>query len=270
MPTTTVLIPRAGASPVTANLGPLQPVGPIADSPSVKAFRYIWTWTYSPNSESVSFRRVQSNSVSFKCATSFSPPVQQQDKSPMTAPSVTPSALNRFSHHSVPPYVPANFRWTFNPQNETVTFHRLPKPAPVPLKPPSRFPLSTVTADDPWIFKLPQTKPSASPPAALQTTLGCLEDKDVSLPDQLLASTLKDVKGAVACGALEYTNTRAVSLKEETKEPNQGGGSTGFRDPAKQAREKGWTIQLNESPRLASVERNQFENTDLSLKTRMT
>eukprot|EP00536_Pseudo-nitzschia_multiseries_P013560 jgi/Psemu1/35618/gm1.35618_g len=45
-------------------------------------------------------------------------------------------------------------------------------------------------------------------------------------PDQLPASTLKD------------TNTRAVSLKEETKEPNQGGGSTGFRDPAKQAREK--------------------------------
>eukprot|EP00536_Pseudo-nitzschia_multiseries_P016134 jgi/Psemu1/45000/gm1.45000_g len=34
------------------------------------------------------------------------------------------------------------------------------------------------------------------------------------------------------------TNTRAVSLKEETKESNQGGGSTGFRDPAKQAREK--------------------------------
>eukprot|EP00536_Pseudo-nitzschia_multiseries_P013228 jgi/Psemu1/34482/gm1.34482_g len=57
-------------------------------------------------------------------------------------------------------------------------------------------------------------------------------------PDQLPASTLKDVKGAVACGALEQTNTRAVSLKEETKESNQGGGSTGFRDPAKQAREK--------------------------------
>eukprot|EP00536_Pseudo-nitzschia_multiseries_P018917 jgi/Psemu1/58011/gm1.58011_g len=57
-------------------------------------------------------------------------------------------------------------------------------------------------------------------------------------PDQLPASTLKDVKEAVACGALEQTNTRAVSLKEETKESNQGGGSTGFRDPAKQAREK--------------------------------
>eukprot|EP00536_Pseudo-nitzschia_multiseries_P017518 jgi/Psemu1/51205/gm1.51205_g len=143
---TTVLIPRAGASPVTANLGPLQPVGPIADSPSVKAPRYIWTWTYSPNSESVSFRRVKSDSVSFKCAASFSPPVQQQDKSPVTAPSVTPS------HHSVPPYVPANFRWTFNPQNETVTFHRLPKPAPVPLKPPSRFPSSAATANDPPVL----------------------------------------------------------------------------------------------------------------------
>eukprot|EP00536_Pseudo-nitzschia_multiseries_P015895 jgi/Psemu1/44186/gm1.44186_g len=65
-------------------------------------------------------------------------------------------------------------------------------------------------------------------------------------PDQLPASTLKD------------TNTKAVSLKEETKEPNQGGGSTGLRDPAKQAREKGWTIQMKESPRLASVERNQY------------
>eukprot|EP00536_Pseudo-nitzschia_multiseries_P016615 jgi/Psemu1/46852/gm1.46852_g len=48
----------------------------------------------------------------------------------------------------------------------------------------------------------------------------------IAQPDQLPASTLKD------------TNTRAVSLKEETKESNQGGGSTGFRDPAKQAREK--------------------------------
>eukprot|EP00536_Pseudo-nitzschia_multiseries_P016269 jgi/Psemu1/45541/gm1.45541_g len=132
---------------VTANLGLLQPVGPIADTPS----------TYSPNSELVSFRRVQSNSVSLKPATSFCPPVQQQDKSPVTAPSVTPSALTRFSPHSVPPYVPANFRWTFNPQNETVTIHHLRKPAHVPLKPPSRFPLSDATADDPpvllWLSK---------------------------------------------------------------------------------------------------------------------
>eukprot|EP00536_Pseudo-nitzschia_multiseries_P011395 jgi/Psemu1/28783/gm1.28783_g len=42
-------------------------------------------------------------------------------------------------------------------------------------------------------------------------------------PDQQPASTLKDVKRAVACGALEQTNTRAVSLKEETKDPNHGG-----------------------------------------------
>eukprot|EP00536_Pseudo-nitzschia_multiseries_P011310 jgi/Psemu1/28465/gm1.28465_g len=58
-------------------------------------------------------------------------------------------------------------------------------------------------------------------------------------PDQQPASTLKDVKGAIACGALEQTNTRVVSLKEETKDPDQGGGSTGPRDPTtKQAREK--------------------------------
>eukprot|EP00536_Pseudo-nitzschia_multiseries_P015514 jgi/Psemu1/42866/gm1.42866_g len=131
----------ASIPPVTANLGLLQPVGPIADTPSVKAPRYIWTWTYSPNSELVSFCRVQSDSISLKRATSFSPPVQQQDKSPVTAPSVMPSALTRFSYHSAPPCEPANFRWTFNPQSETVVFHRLPKPAPVPLKPSLQLPL---------------------------------------------------------------------------------------------------------------------------------
>eukprot|EP00536_Pseudo-nitzschia_multiseries_P013029 jgi/Psemu1/33889/gm1.33889_g len=114
--------------PVTANLGPLPPVGPIANTPSVTAPRYIWTWTYSPTSE------------------------LQQDKSLVTASSVTPSALTRFSHHPVPHYVPANFRWTFNPQKETVTFHCLPQPDTVPLKPPSQFPLSYATADDPPVL----------------------------------------------------------------------------------------------------------------------
>eukprot|EP00536_Pseudo-nitzschia_multiseries_P010110 jgi/Psemu1/25006/gm1.25006_g len=123
-----VPIPRAGASLVTANLGPLQPVRPIADTPSVKAPRYIWTWTYSPN--------IRSGSVSFQRATSSSHPVQRQDKSsPVIAPSVLPSALTRFGHHSAPPCEPANFRWTFNPQSETMVFHRSPKPASVPLKP---------------------------------------------------------------------------------------------------------------------------------------
>eukprot|EP00536_Pseudo-nitzschia_multiseries_P015707 jgi/Psemu1/43519/gm1.43519_g len=42
-------------------------------------------------------------------------------------------------------------------------------------------------------------------------------------PDQQPASTLKDVKGEIACGALEQTNTRAVFLKEGTKDPNQDG-----------------------------------------------
>eukprot|EP00536_Pseudo-nitzschia_multiseries_P016444 jgi/Psemu1/46248/gm1.46248_g len=146
---TTVLIPRAGPSPVTANLGPLQPVGPIADTPSFKAPRYISTWTYSPNSELVSFCRVQSDSVSFKRATSFSPPVQQQDKSPVTALSVTPSALTRFSHHSVPPYVPANFRWAFNPQNEIAAFRRVPKSVLSPQPPTCNrlLPFETLAED---------------------------------------------------------------------------------------------------------------------------
>eukprot|EP00536_Pseudo-nitzschia_multiseries_P012166 jgi/Psemu1/31101/gm1.31101_g len=96
---------------------------------------YTWTWTYSPNSESVSFRRIRSDS--FLCATSSSPPVQHQEKSSIvTTPSVSPSALTRVGHHHVPPSVPANFGWTFNPQNEIATFRRLPKSVPAP-QPPS-------------------------------------------------------------------------------------------------------------------------------------
>eukprot|EP00536_Pseudo-nitzschia_multiseries_P004081 jgi/Psemu1/9226/gm1.9226_g len=103
-------------------------------APSVKAPHYTWTWTYSPQSELVSFRRVRSDSL--LCVTSSSPPVQRQEKSSIvTAPSVSPSAPTRFGHHSAPPYKSANFRWTFNPPSETVVFHRLPQPASVPLKP---------------------------------------------------------------------------------------------------------------------------------------
>eukprot|EP00536_Pseudo-nitzschia_multiseries_P012926 jgi/Psemu1/33593/gm1.33593_g len=130
--------------PVTANLGPLQPVGPIANTPSANAPCYIWTWTYSPHSESVSFHRV--NSISSRQHSSSPPnrrqdnsivtPVQHQDESsPVTTPPVSPSARTRFGHPPAPPCAPTNLRWTFNPQSETVVFHRLPKPAPVPLKP---------------------------------------------------------------------------------------------------------------------------------------
>eukprot|EP00536_Pseudo-nitzschia_multiseries_P003889 jgi/Psemu1/8774/gm1.8774_g len=100
--------------PVAANLGPIQPVGPIA----VRAPCYIWTWSYSLNSESVSFRRVRSNSISFQRSTSSSSPrVQYQDKSNMTpiqcqdkstviALPATPSTLPSPDHHPVPLYVP--------------------------------------------------------------------------------------------------------------------------------------------------------------------
>eukprot|EP00536_Pseudo-nitzschia_multiseries_P008261 jgi/Psemu1/20063/gm1.20063_g len=112
-----------------------------SNSTAPNASRYTWTWTYSPNSESVSFRRVPSDAISFHRATSSSPPVQRQDKSPVTALSITPSALTRPGHHSPPLWEPANFQWTFHPQSEIVVFHCPPKPASVPLKPSSRLPL---------------------------------------------------------------------------------------------------------------------------------
>eukprot|EP00536_Pseudo-nitzschia_multiseries_P008148 jgi/Psemu1/19725/gm1.19725_g len=182
--------PRAGAPPVTANLGLIQPVSPIADTPTVKPPSYTWTWKYSPNSDSVSFRRVRSNSISFRRATSSSPPnrhqdksivtpVQRQDKSTVTALPVTSSTLPSSDRHPAPPWVLANFRWTFNPQSETLTFHRLPKPAPIPLESPSCFPLADAIAYDP--VSCPIQSKHTEPPVALQTTSSCPEDKDVSL-----------------------------------------------------------------------------------------
>eukprot|EP00536_Pseudo-nitzschia_multiseries_P018869 jgi/Psemu1/57747/gm1.57747_g len=131
--------------PVTANLD--QPVDcQVADTPTAnapmpnQAPHCAWTWIYSPNSESVSSRRVRSRSISFLCATSSSPPVQRQEKSSLvTAPSVSPPALTRFGHHLVPPSVPTNFGWTFNPQNEIATFRRLPKSAPSPSPQPPMY-----------------------------------------------------------------------------------------------------------------------------------
>eukprot|EP00536_Pseudo-nitzschia_multiseries_P017133 jgi/Psemu1/49463/gm1.49463_g len=78
-----------------------------------------------------------------------------QDTSHVTesyvAPSVSPSVLTRFGHHHVPPSVPTNFGWTFNPQNEIVTFRRLPKSAPSPLPQPPMYnrglPSETLTED---------------------------------------------------------------------------------------------------------------------------
>eukprot|EP00536_Pseudo-nitzschia_multiseries_P017589 jgi/Psemu1/51570/gm1.51570_g len=109
------------------------PIKTPSKSTTPNASRYTWTWIYSPNSESVSFRRVPSDAISFHRASSPSPPVQRQDKSPVTALSITPSALTRPE--------PSNFQWTFHPQSETVVFHRPPKPASVPLTPSLRLPL---------------------------------------------------------------------------------------------------------------------------------
>eukprot|EP00536_Pseudo-nitzschia_multiseries_P017832 jgi/Psemu1/52780/gm1.52780_g len=107
---------------------------------------YTWTWKYSPNSDSVSFHRVRSNSISFRRSTSSSSsrvrcqeksnttPIQCQDKSTVTASHETPSTPN--SDHHVPPLAPTNFRWTFNPQNEIATFRRVPTTSVPTSQPP--------------------------------------------------------------------------------------------------------------------------------------
>eukprot|EP00536_Pseudo-nitzschia_multiseries_P015970 jgi/Psemu1/44417/gm1.44417_g len=112
---------------------------------------YTWTWKYSPNSDSVSFHRVRSNSISFQRATpSSSPPAQclnkstvtplrRHDKFTATALPVTPSTLPSSDHHSAPPWGPTNFVWTFNPQNEIATFRHLPKSAPSPSPQPPMY-----------------------------------------------------------------------------------------------------------------------------------
>eukprot|EP00536_Pseudo-nitzschia_multiseries_P015031 jgi/Psemu1/41031/gm1.41031_g len=64
-------------------------------------------------------------------------------------------------------------------------------------------------------------------------------------PDQQPASTLKD------------TNNRAVSLKEETKEPNQDGRLHRVSRSSNKQGKRHWTIQLKESPRLASNDMSQ-------------
>eukprot|EP00536_Pseudo-nitzschia_multiseries_P017360 jgi/Psemu1/50558/gm1.50558_g len=94
---------------------------------------YAWTWKYSPNSCSVSFHRVRSNSISFRRSTSSSScRVQCQDKSTVTTSHETPSTMRNSDHHSVLPSVSTNFVWTFDPQNEIATFRRVPQSVPSP------------------------------------------------------------------------------------------------------------------------------------------
>eukprot|EP00536_Pseudo-nitzschia_multiseries_P019158 jgi/Psemu1/59257/gm1.59257_g len=94
-PTTADLLPVQATdsildtpAPSSNLINPVKPAEPnaVADTPTAnapmpnKAPHYAWTWTYSPNSASVSFRRVHSGSISFQRATSSSPPIQRQDK----------------------------------------------------------------------------------------------------------------------------------------------------------------------------------------------
>eukprot|EP00536_Pseudo-nitzschia_multiseries_P000442 jgi/Psemu1/1006/gm1.1006_g len=167
------IVPSGTTALVCMTTSPPNAVATPLNSTAPNIPRYTWTWTYSPHSESVLFHRVRSDS--FLHATSSSPPDQrrQEKSSIVTAPSVSPSAKTRFGHHSAPPCEPANFQWTFNPQNDTVMFHRLPKPATVPFKRPLRFPMSEAIPDGLVL--------SPCPPTTLQTTFRCPEDKAVPL-----------------------------------------------------------------------------------------
>eukprot|EP00536_Pseudo-nitzschia_multiseries_P015228 jgi/Psemu1/41706/gm1.41706_g len=142
---------------------------------------YTWTWKYSPNSDSVSFRR---------------------DGSTVTSLPVMPSTLPRSDHHSAPPWKSTNF---------PPMCHQL-------------LPSATLANDTDHRHAAPAYMRSLQSPCH-----NPISSRPNHPPVLRLSKRHRD--------ALK-TNTRAVSLKEETKEPNQGGGSTGFRDPAKQAREK--------------------------------
>eukprot|EP00536_Pseudo-nitzschia_multiseries_P005848 jgi/Psemu1/13772/gm1.13772_g len=267
---------------------------------------YTWTWTYSPNSELVSFRRIRSDS--FLCATSSSPPVQRQEKSSIvTAPSVPPSALTRVGHYHVPPSPPSCIRLTLAEDTD------LPNAASAyigSLQSQCRNQLCSKPYYQP-VLRLSKRHRDAltiqicfKPSLSLNYSYNARYDPSVMfaciaqvlrfvplqhLPHLDLSPPFRPIPScddqlrlrrflrhnnriSLAWRPLD-TNTRAVSLKEETKEPNQGGGSTGFRDPAKTSKGK-------EAGRLSRKGRPgwhqlkginiQSENTDLSLKTRMT
>eukprot|EP00536_Pseudo-nitzschia_multiseries_P013915 jgi/Psemu1/36853/gm1.36853_g len=109
------------------------------NSTAANASRYTWTWKYSPNSDSVFFHRDES---------AVTPGQRRDNESTVTALPTTPSTVTSSDPPPVPLYEPTDFRWTFNPQSETVVFHRLPKPAPVPLQPSLQLPLLKAIPED--------------------------------------------------------------------------------------------------------------------------
>eukprot|EP00536_Pseudo-nitzschia_multiseries_P017653 jgi/Psemu1/51919/gm1.51919_g len=157
----------------------------VADTPTAnapmpnKAPHYVWTWTYSPN--------IRSRSISFQRAASSSPPVQRQDESAVTPVQRWDTESTVTALPATPPTLPSS---DHHP-NETVTFHRSPKPATVPLEPPSRLPLSNATAADP-VFSCPIQSKHNGCPTTFQTASRCLEDKDAPLVCEHLVNELLD------------------------------------------------------------------------------
>eukprot|EP00536_Pseudo-nitzschia_multiseries_P017528 jgi/Psemu1/51278/gm1.51278_g len=97
--------------------------GSTADSTSTGTHSY--TWKYSPSTDSVRFRRITYSStpsiVPADTPTGDVPPKRNHDSHSTCARTSYPS--------------PANPRWTFSPQSETVVFHRArsaPQPSCIP------------------------------------------------------------------------------------------------------------------------------------------
>eukprot|EP00536_Pseudo-nitzschia_multiseries_P017814 jgi/Psemu1/52664/gm1.52664_g len=113
----------------------------------------------------------------------------------------------------------SSYTWKYFSRTDSVRFSKVTS---TPNIVPADIPTGDVPSSEPHSTR---ARTSYTSPAHSRWTF---YPQSETVPDQQPASTLKDVKVAIAYGALEETNTRAVSLNEETKEPNQGGGSTGF------------------------------------------
>eukprot|EP00536_Pseudo-nitzschia_multiseries_P018515 jgi/Psemu1/55962/gm1.55962_g len=86
--------------------------GSTADSTSTGTYSY--TWKYSPSTDSVRFRR-----IAYSSTPSIIPADTPTEDVPPKRNHGSHSTCARTSYPS-----PANSRWTFSPQSETVVFHR--------------------------------------------------------------------------------------------------------------------------------------------------
>eukprot|EP00536_Pseudo-nitzschia_multiseries_P018224 jgi/Psemu1/54643/gm1.54643_g len=159
--------------------------------------------------------------------------------------------------------MPAHFGRTFYPQSQSVVFPRLPTTVSLPNSP-------IASSLQPLWHKASHKGRNAichhPNPTVLQITNRHRSVVFHRLPKPVSRMTKRHRD------ALKITlpTPERLPLKEEAKDTNQDGRLHRVSRSSNKQGKRDWTIQPKASPRLASVERNQSENTDLSLKTRMT